>query len=548
LSGIDAIAYIPLFCTALAALVLCVFLIIIKIRNTAKVSFIVFLTLAIELTGCINTIFAPGMMRFALYQFVATSVLIPYCVMLALGKTKPKDEKNETAEDSGCEPVPETKELTADEINLLDTGRGFLLEAANAFSRKDGLTGVLDAINTTVMSVCHADGGAILLVDDFDDIVSVKSFSGDFPPPYRLPADLPHKPIRVSTSFKFAQFSFHDNIFGNIVTTGKPEMILNSVTDERIFQNSPEEFLRCGTYIFIPMKTKDTVIGLIALAKKPGGESFAEQDFSCAQILSDFAAAAVRTMFSFNEFVEHTELTKETTIACRLQDTLMPKKIPALTGVSFGSFSDQSAGVCGDYYDVIASRRDRVSFILADIAGKGMNSLIIMVMLRSMFRLIVNTTQTAGTILSWANRGICSETTVDHFGSAALINYDPTHRQFQIATGGTTPVFYYAAAKKTFEQISVAGDPIGVEKLSVYKDINLTAHPGDILVTCSDGLIEALNPEGKQYTTESLSKLIVTNSSLPGKDIANLVKNDIKKFSGSEKLHDDQTLLVIKIQ
>ena len=61
-------------------------------------------------------------------------------------------------------------------------------------------------------------------------------------------------------------------------------------------------------------------------------------------------------------------------------------------------------------------------------------------------------------------------------------------------------------------------------------------------------MVEALNAEGKQYSLERLSNLIKTNSKMSGKDIAALVKTDIKKFIGSEALHDDQTLLVLKIQ
>jgi len=44
-----------------------------------------------------------------------------------------------------------------------------------------------------------------------------------------------------------------------------------------------------------------------------------------------------------------------------------------------------------------------------------------------------------------------------------------------------------------------------------------------------------------------LTALIEKNSSLSGKEIAAIVKEDIKKFIGSARQHDDQTLLVIKI-
>ncbi len=549
MSELDAIAYIPLICTAFVALILCIFLLIVKLRNTAKVSFISFLSLAVVIAGCVHTVFDPGMTIFAIYLLAAAVLFVPYTILLAFGKSKAKESKNGKEKTSeSAEPAAVVKKVTQEEINLLDIGRGFLITAADGFSQKEGFQNLLDTINKSVIDLTHADGGAILLVDDFDDIVSVKSFAGDFPPPYKLPSDLPHKPIRVSTNFKFSQFPFHDNIFGDIVKSGKAELIKNSITDDRIFQNSPEEFLKTGSYIIIPMKLRDTVIGLVALARKSGTEPFTEDQFSQAQTLSEFASTAIKSMFSFQEFVEHTEMTKEASIASNMQGLLIPKKLPVVPGLSIGSFTDQSSSVCGDFFDILPSRRDRVSFIMADVAGKGMNSLVIMVMIRAMLRLIVNTTQSAGTILGWTNRGICSETNIDHFASVALINYDPTKRRFQIATGGTTPVYYYSAAKGTLSKVSESYEPVGVEKSTVYKDIDFTVQTGDIVITFSDGLIEALNEAGQQYSLEKLTAVIKANTKLPGKDIANQVKTDIKKFVGTEKLHDDQTLLVVKIQ
>jgi len=197
---------------------------------------------------------------------------------------------------------------------------------------------------------------------------------------------------------------------------------------------------------------------------------------------------------------------------------------------------------------VILARQDRTSFVLMDVAGKGMTSLLVITMIRAMLRLIVNTTQSAGTILSWANRGICAENNLDHFASVSLLNYDATKRKVQLATSGTIPVLRYNAAKGTVESVSVSCEPIGVEKSKTYKDIEFIAGKGDILITYTDGLAEALNPNGKQYNISNMYNILKENCKLSGKEIANLIKSDMKKFVGAESLHDDQTLLVIKIQ
>lgn len=545
----DAIAYIPLFGTAIIVAVIFVFLAVIKARKTAKVSFLSFLSLAVFAFGCVYTIINPGITKFVLFVLLAAAVIVPYVIMLAFGK--PKEEvRSDAAVEEEKTPEVIVEDIPPEEISLIEKGRAFVLMASDGFGKKDGLQTLLDCINKTCIEITHADGGTILLVDDFEDSINVKSFMGDFPPPYELPGDLPHKPLRVSTNFKFATFALRGNIFGEVASSGKAEIINEPAKDQRFFQNGPEDFLKLGSYIFIPihLRGKGIVIGLLALSKNPGKDGFTQQEFDWAMTLEGFAESALKTNYSFQEYNDRQELSKETDIATKLQNILLPKKLPALAGVSFGAFSEQTEGVCSDNYDVIPARADRISFCLMDIAGKGTNSFLVMSMLRAMIRLIVNTPQQAGTILSWANREICGEVNFEHFGSAALINYNPQKKIVQVSTAGTTPVYLYSASSKTLEKKSVVCDPLGVEKTTSYKDIQFTVSTGDIIISYTDGLIEALNQDGKQYSFDRLAAVVKAGCAQSGKDIANSVKNDVKKFVGTEALHDDQTLLVIKIQ
>ena len=547
MSQTDAIAYIPLLFTAVIAIFLCVLLAVIKIRNTAKVSFISFLSLLALAFACVNAVLTRGMAMFALWVLGALAALIPYCVLLAFGKPRERLKAQQLAPPVATPVVVD--DLSPSEIKMLETGMDFIRLAADSFDKDNGLQDLLDVINKAASSITGADGGIVLLVDDFEDVIAVKSFMGEFPPPYKLSDDLPHKPLRISTSFKYAQFELRDNIFGEVASSGRPELIIDPSQDKRIYQNGPEDFLKCGSYMFLPLKQGDIVSGLVALSRNPGRTAFNTTEFDWAKTLVDFASTALKIRYRFQEYIGKQELTKESGIALSLQSQLIEKKIPTFAGISVGCFIDQTAGVCSDYYDVIPARKDRTSFVLMDVAGKGMNSLLIMVMLRAMLRLITNTTQSAATILSWANKGICSEgNSIDHFASVSLLNYDATRQRFQVATGGSVPIYRYSTQKGTFERISEASAPIGVEKSTAYKDFEFTGSSGDIILTFSDGLVEALNAQGKQYSVENLAEVLKTNSALSGKDIADKVKDDIKKFIGTEKLHDDQTLLVVKIQ
>lgn len=544
----DAIAWIPLFGTAVLTAILFVFLVIIKSRKTAKVSYLSFLALLIVIAASVYTALKPGITHFVLLLLLAAAILIPYLIMLAFGKPKVEEKKEVTTEETKT-PQIIVEELKPEEINLIEAGRSFDLLASDSFGNKEEFQNLLDTINRTTMKVTNADGGIILMVDDFEDSINVKSFMGVFPPPYPLPADLPHKELRVSTSFKFANFALRDNIFGEVASSGKSELINSPKEDPRITENGPEDFLKLGSFIFIPiqLRGKGIIIGLLALSKNPG-KGFTQAEYQNALTLSGFAESALKSTINFQESTEKNELSKESKIAENMQNILLPKKLPPLAGISFGSFTQHTEGVCSDIFDAIPVRQDRTSFILMDVAGKGTNSFLVMSMLRSMIRLLVNTPQPAGTILSLVNREICGEINFEHFASVTLINYNPVKQQIQFSCAGRTPLFVYNAEKQTVERKSFASEPLGVEKTISYKDIQFTVSKGDIIISYTDGLVEALDAGGKQYSLNRLANVIKTNSKSSGKQIADAVKADMKQFVGTETLHDDQTLLVVKIQ
>lgn len=547
----ESITLIPLIITFLASLYFLILLISLIRKQKVAVPKSILAVPVVLIVGVLVAIIKPDIAIVSITLTLSTLLIIPYFRNI----NNEDKEKSQGIDVLVAQDVPDPKEeeekaekaFFESNMSLLTAGRDYVFHAGQAFSEEGGLARLLDFINTSLIRETKADGGAVLLIDDFDDVISVKSFSGDFPPPYKLPEDLPHKVVRVETSFRFAQFALNESIFGAIATSGKAELLTDPASDPRIYQNGPEDFLKCGSYIFVPMALNESVIGVVALARRYGSQVFTEKEFRNAQILTDYACASIQNVYSFQEIKEHSEMTREAEISGKIQQTLIPKQLPQIPGLSLGAFTNTSEGVCGDYYDVLPSRKERVSFLMSDVAGKGMNSLIIMIMIRAILRLIVNTTQSAATILSWANRGISVENNIDHFASLALINYDTTTNKIQFATAGSTPILYYNAQTDEISKISTSADPIGVEKMTEYTDNEMEVHSGDVIALYTDGIVEAVNGNGNQYTTDKLIDTIRSNNKLSSKEIASLVKADIKSFTGTTRQHDDQTLLIIKV-
>ena len=550
---IDSFVNIPILVTCAAGLVLFILLLLSKIRNTSKVSFIFYIVIGITLAGLVYTYLNQRLAYLVFTVLISEVLLIIYAFVLAVSDPKKKKEKKHEEKDaaSGENVIDEEalKALKQEYEEKLETTKEITLKAASFFSAEDTQTAFYEYLAKHCAEKTDSDGCAILLFDEFDNILAVKSLFGSFPPPYKLSDDLPHKPIRVETNFKFSQFGLTGNCFGEVFSQGKPVNVTDPQRSRYIVQNGPEEFLKCGPYLFIPVSQAGENVALLCLSRKPEKEPYSEETFNEALTIADSVSTAIVPLKSFLSYAEHTELTKEGGIATKFQKTLLPERMPVINKLSIGKYSVAAENVCGDYYDIIPSRKERISFIMADVAGKGMNSLVIMIMIRAMLRLIANTNQSSATLLEWVNKAICSEkNSMDHFASISLINYNSIENTVQIATCGTNPVILYSASDGSIKKISTDCEPIGVEKNTTYKDMDISVNAGDIIVTCTDGILECLNENGIQYSLDNLLKVIKDNANLSGKDIANKVKDNVKKFCGTAQQYDDQSLLVVKIQ
>ncbi len=519
---------------------------IFAIYKKSKENFLwyVFLSSLLMLITCALVLFIPNAAILAAGIFAAGIPAIAGALFRLMEKKEESGQQTADTEQPGDEiSVPIT---SVTDQKLLETSRDFVVHAADTISEESGLDRLLDFINQNMIKETRADGGVIFLVDDFDDVISVKSFSGDFPPPYKLPEDLPHKRIRIDANFRCARFDLGKTIFGEVASTGKGELITSP--DARIFQNGPEEFLRTGSYIVVPLIFRDTVIGVTSVARTAEHKPFDDTDFNTVSVLASFAGAAINNVYAFNEVLEHADLMKESQIAGKMQKSLLPKTLPSEPGLSFGALFNEAEGVCGDFNDIIPARKDRISLVSADVAGKGMNSLTVMIMIRAILHLVVNTTKSAGTILDWVNRGITGRIDMDHFATLALLNYNSIDHTIEYASAGHNPMYLWNSRTKKMETVTVKSDPIGVERTTGYSDIKIQVSPGDIVVLYTDGLVEALNSHGHQYGTENLTRIVADSSNLMAKEIAAKVKADIRNFSGGAHQHDDQSLLIMKIQ
>ena len=75
----------------------------------------------------------------------------------------------------------------------------------------------------------------------------------------------------------------------------------------------------------------------------------------------------------------------------------------------------------------------------------------------------------------------------------------------------------------------------------------MTYREGDIFLFFSDGLVEAQAADGEEFGEDRLDQVMVDNRHCSADEIKLALLNAVNNFKEKERLHDDLTLFIMKV-
>lgn len=433
--------------------------------------------------------------------------------------------------------------LTGDLDSLFD----FMKTIGNAISERQEISIILDNISTSTAKNLNADGGAILLIDNYENVIKVESVFGIFPPPFQVIGQVKTKLENMENFFKNKPIEIGEGLIGKSIKDLQPVLIKNSYNDERLIHNTKNDLMFISSIIIIPLVASNKTLGALAVCQRNRNKLFTDADFANMKTFADYTSITLDNFFTYMELLDKKEMEREVGIAADIQQKLLPSRIPKIKDTTISAFTKPAKGVSGDYYDIIKLKGGAIALVMCDVAGKGVPASLVMIMIRTIIQLIAGATRSASTIVSWINRGITGKIDIDHFATLSFLKYDPETKTIEYSNAGHHPLMLYRAKTKTIESVDTPGLPIGIEPSTEYTQKTIQFYTGDIALLYTDGIIEAMNTEGEQYSYESLEKYVKENYTQTSEEIVSGLHQDIKAFVGKAKQHDDQTLLALKV-
>jgi phosphoserine phosphatase RsbU/P len=241
---------------------------------------------------------------------------------------------------------------------------------------------------------------------------------------------------------------------------------------------------------------------------------------------------------------EHRALERDLELAARVQRGLLPRPDVRFKEWQVHYQYNPAGVVSGDYCDLIlpATEDGEFVFLLGDVAGKGVAAALLMTHLHAMFRSLASVTISLDKLLEMANSVFCQSTLA---GQYATLVCGRSGRRGEIEIGSAGHLAALFVAKDGVRQVSSTGVPLGMFGSSRYTIDRLQMEAGDSLILYTDGISEAVNASGIEYSAERLSAVASERHGWVPQELAAACLKDVANFCGSAKQSDDQTLMVI---
>lgn len=200
--------------------------------------------------------------------------------------------------------------------------------------------------------------------------------------------------------------------------------------------------------------------------------------------------------------------------------------------------------VGGDYYRVETLPDGRHAFMLADVAGHGVAAALYTMILRTLWEQHRRLLADPPAFMAKLNQALDPLTTGDSFTTAFLGLLDPEAGQLIYASAGA-PAGLLRRADGQVEALEALDLPLGMLADQAYRQASVAFAPGEVLLLCSDGAIEAHSPADQEFGLERLARLVAQADPGQPERLLDQIEQDLLTHVESVRLPDDLALLVV---
>jgi phosphoserine phosphatase RsbU/P len=302
----------------------------------------------------------------------------------------------------------------------------------------------------------------------------------------------------------------------------------------------------------IPMLLKDRCIGVVDL-ESPELDAFSKRDAEILTLLASQAAVAIENARLYEEVRSTQErLEKEVRFAQRVQEALLPAAPPKrLKGVELAADFASARELGGDFHDYLTPDTNTLVVVVGDVSGKGVPAALYSAFAAELVRgrtfrgRYLPERSSPAAVLSSVNTILHQRRLEEYYCTLCYTIFDLKRRTITLSNSGLP--YPIRCSGDECAQIELPGVPLGSFHGSTYDEVSYALHPGDLFVFCSDGVFEAMNEQGQEFSAERLVEVVLASRHLPAKRVVEAIFSAVDSWRGDTPPNDDMTAVVVRM-
>ncbi|MCX5515848.1 hypothetical protein C3941_05585 [Kaistia algarum] len=237
----------------------------------------------------------------------------------------------------------------------------------------------------------------------------------------------------------------------------------------------------------------------------------------------------------------------ELAAARSLQAAMLPQSLPADPAYSGTASMLPAREMGGDFYDFFALDDHRLGIVIADVSGKGVPAAFFMAISRTVLQASARESASPGLCLARSNNILCSQNPMELFVTAFYGILDSRTGELAYSNGGHNPPLAVRRADGDVVEVPrTGGMALGVMSDMAYAERSLQLTPGDTLFLYTDGISEAMDEGGQEFTEGRLKEALRGSGTDSVEVVLASVTDAVAQFVGAAAQSDDITCLVIR--
>ncbi len=284
-----------------------------------------------------------------------------------------------------------------------------------------------------------------------------------------------------------------------------------------------------------------------------GADDFIEKPFDSLEVL-----ARVRSLLRIKHYQDtlakyNTRLQEELQMARSIQEILIPQNgVQELSGFRIASHCCPEMAVGGDFFDIWEIAPNQLGVFISDVMGHGVSAAFVTVFIKTILAEFQQQVKdNPGYLLEILNTRFNDliSSRLFMFATAFCGIIDLDKGELICANAGHSFPFLYNPHQQTYQAIGDqnTGNGLGIWRDSVYETIHYPFDPLSRMFLYTDGVYEAKNPEGEEFTIDRLQKLICACREKSAAELITSVSEAIDVFTNNCPKDDDLTLIAIEV-